>query len=246
MRRVLFVSIALLTLLVPATALAGEPVNLAPDQVPPVAQLGEVWFFWTDPGFFLPFERVDTYLYRPATWDWPWDFCQDAALNNVPCWGTWYWSGWDSEQRRQSWPTFAYANDWGQYFSAFMLPRDEVWYPCSYPYKWNCNYVVYPGDPVTYPVVEWHSPAYQGNFECRVAGIWIECLEWPWFDWTVLDAGGTVDEAFAWANPMDTVSPLVVTIVGETGAGGWLPMEVDGYYWKWSDLEDDWYPVTMP
>jgi hypothetical protein len=89
-----------------------------------------------------------------------------------------------------------------------MLPRDEAWYPCSFPHKWKCNYV---DDSAA---VEWHSPASQ-PFETG--------LYWPWLD---------VDPA---ANPMDTVSPLEVWLVSETFART-IAFEITGYYWKLSDL----------
>jgi len=218
MRRVLFATMALIILLGTfGTAFAAEP------QQEPVAQLGEVWWFYGTG--FLPGERVDMYLYRPSTLaGWP--------FAGGPYWGTWWWTGPDSEMRRQSWPAWQYADVFGTYYAEFMLPRDEVWYPCSYPYKWNCNYVIYPGDPFNPPIVEWHSPAYQGNFEFGLA--------WPWWVWWM-----DPTDPMAWdlANPMDTVSPLEAYMIGETGYGFIFSMEVDGYFWKWSDLEDGWYPI---
>jgi len=227
MKRVLFTTVLLVLLIGTfSTALAQEPP----------AQLGEVWWFW-GPNF-LPGERVDMYLYRPATlvyddvldaWVSEWPFA------GGPWWGTWWWTGGDSTMRRQSWPAWQYADAYGAYYAEFMLPRDEVWYPCSYPYKWNCNYVVYPGDPVNPPVFEYHSPAYQGNFELG--------LEWPHFDaWTAYVVGDW-DAALAMANPMDTVSPLQAYMIGETGYAYIFDFEVDGYFWKWSDLEDGFYWV---
>ena len=172
MRKVLFTAVALVMLLslFASSAFAAEPKRVdASNQ----AQLGEVWWFYFSG--FAPGERVDAYMYRPSTMaGWP--------FVDAPVAGTWWWTGGDSAVRRQSWPAYQYADDWGFYFTMFMLPRDEVWYPCSFPLKWKCNYAI---DPFT---TEWHSPATQ-PFE---AGMY-----WPWLDYS------------AAANPMDTVSPVM-------------------------------------
>ncbi len=155
MRRILFTSMALVMLLglLAGTAFAGEPQRADQNYI---GQLGEVWFhYYPD---FAPGEPVDAWMYRPSTLaGWP--------LLDPPVVGTWWWTGSDSEVRRQSWPTYQFADDFGYYFTQFMLPRDEVWYPCSFPLKWKCNYLI---DPFT---VEYHSPATQ-PFE---AGLF-----WPW------------------------------------------------------------------
>ena len=196
MRRVLFTTVALVILLslFATSAFAGEPQRA--DQLI-TAQLGEVWGFYYSG--YLPFERVDAWMYRPdTTAGWP--------FVDAPTVGTWWWTGGDSQLRRQSWPTWQFADDFGYYFAVFMLPRDEVWFPCSYPLKWKCNYII---DPYT---IEYHSPATQ-PFETG--------LFWPW-------AG----------DPMDTVSPVEVWLVGETGYGWIIPFEITGYYWKWTDIND--------
>jgi hypothetical protein len=217
MKRLLFVAVLLVLLFGTfSTALAQEPP----------AQLGEVWWFYGTG--FLPFERVDMYLYRPSTLaGWP--------FAGGPYWGTWWWTDTDSEMRRQSWPAWQFADGFGVYYAEFMLPRDEVWFPCSYPYKWNCNFVIYPGDPINPPVIEYHSPAYQGNFEFG--------LEWPHYDVYTYLATADFDAALAVANPYDTVSPLEAYMIGESGYGFVFSMEVDGYFWKWTDLEDGFYWV---
>jgi hypothetical protein len=53
----------------------------------------------------------------------------------------------------------------GWYYAEFMMPRDEVWFPCGFPLKWQCNYVI---DPWT---VEYHSPANM---------VYEPGLFWPW------------------------------------------------------------------
>jgi hypothetical protein len=139
MRKVLFASVALVMLL---SLFAGSAVAAEPKRADQLiqAQLGEVWGFYF--GGFFPFERVDAYMYRPSTMaGWP--------FVDAPAVGTWWWTGYDSMVRRQSWPTYQYADDWGFYFTMFMLPRDEVWFPCSFPLKWKCNYII---DPYTIEV----------------------------------------------------------------------------------------------
>jgi hypothetical protein len=155
MRKVLFAAVVMVMLL---SLFAGSAVAAEPKRVDQLiqAQLGEVWGFYF--GGYLPFERVDAYMYRPdTTAGWP--------FVDPPVVGTWWWTGPDSMFRRQSWPTFQFADAFGFYFTMFMLPRDEVWYPCSFPLKWKCNYEVAPG------VWEYHSMATQ-PFE---AGLF-----WPW------------------------------------------------------------------
>lgn len=203
MKRVLFATVALVVLLGTfSTAFAAEPQRI---EQTTSALLGEVWWFYFD--FEVPGLRVDAYLYRPSTlagWPFP----------GGPDWGTWWWTGPDSEMRRQSWPSWQYTDDWGFYYAEFMFPRDEVWFPCSFPLKWKCNYVV---DPLG--TIEWHSPA-EMAYECRwVDPMVLECLQWPW----------PVD-------PMDTVSPLEVYLIDEFGWGYIIPFEVLGMFWKFSDI----------
>jgi hypothetical protein len=198
-KRALVVTLALATLLGSlGTTFAAEPQGV--EQATP-AQLGEVWWFLFSG--FQPGERVDAWLYRPATLSgWP--------FLGGPDYGTWWWTGPDSQPRRQSWPAYLYADADGWYYAEFLLPRDEVWYPCSFPLRWQCNYVI-----DGFGTMEWHSPATQ-PFETG--------MYWPWLD---------VDPT---SDPRDTVSPLEVWLVGETTA--WIiPFEVTGYYWKWSDLQ---------
>jgi hypothetical protein len=201
MRRVLFTAIALLILLGSfSTAFAAEPQRVEEIDW---AILGEVWWFYFD--FGIPDMRVDAYMYRPSTLaGWP--------FAGGPEYGTWWWTGPDSEMRRQSWPTYQYTDMWGWYYAEFMFPRDEVWFPCSFPYKWKCNYILDPW------AMEYHSPAAQ-PFECYWDGPWLICLDWPWL-----------------INPADTVSPMEVYLIDEYGGGYIIPFEILGYYWKFSDV----------
>jgi hypothetical protein len=210
MRRVLFATIVLVMLLGSfSSAFAAEPVRV--EQATP-AVLGEVWWFYfpfpIPPSSPLPGVRVDAYLYRPSTMGgWPWP---------GPDWGTWWWTGPDSEQRRQSWPAWQYTDIWGYYYAEFLFPRDEAWFPCGFPLKWQCNFVV-----DQFGTMEWHSP-YMNVYECRAtANPFVdECLIWPW----------AVD-------PQDTVSPMEVYLIDEFGGGYIIPFEVLGMFWKWEDLE---------
>jgi hypothetical protein len=57
----------------------------------------------------------------------------------VPTW----WMGTidgGATDRRQTWPDYVETDGFGWYYAKFMLPRDEGWYPCGYPCKWNCNF----------------------------------------------------------------------------------------------------------
>lgn len=219
MRRILFLIIALvLVLSTVGTAFAQEPSD--------PAVLGDVWLFWSwgrDPG-----ERVDVYLYRPSTLaGWP--------FATGPWYGTWWMDADESDARRQSWPASQTADELGFYFAEFMLPRDEVWYPCSFPYKWNCNFAYYT-DPFTDPVREFHSPVIL-NQELG--------LLWPWVDSVYYANTGDFATAWAMANPQDTVAPMEAWFVGETGTGIFA-MEVVGYYWKWSDFNGPFEWVYFP
>jgi len=199
MKRMLFATLVLVLLFGSvSSAFAAEP-----QQVLPVV-LGDVIFI--NAAFGAPGIRVDAYLFRPSTLaGWP--------FVGGPVNGTYFMPIGESEMRRQSYPAYQFTDDFGFYFAEFMLPRDEVWYPCSFPLKWKCNYEVAPG------VIEYHSPAMM-VFECReVAPMVLECLNWPW-------AG----------NPMDTVAPLEVSVIDEFGFAYTFPLEVLGMFWKFSDI----------
>lgn len=211
MRRVLFVAAVLVLLMGTYSTVFAEP---------PVELGGDFIYF----GFpFEPNEEVDVLFYRYSTLGgWPTGW----TLQN----GTWWWTGPASEQRRQLAGT---ADELGFFYAEFMIPRDEAWFPCSYPFKWKCNTVLYPGDPINDPIVDFHSPVSQGNFE---AG-----LVWPWYaSWL------TGQAAWDAANPMDTVSPLETCVVSDSGTGGCFWWEVTGYFWKWTDLEDGWHGMPLP
>jgi hypothetical protein len=202
MKRVLLSAVVLVILLGSfSTAFAAEP-----EQVPPIL-LGDIEAWYVDWG--LPYIGIDAYLYRPSTLGgWP-------IGSGTPDWGTWWWTGPDSSQRRQSWPAYQMTDMWGFYYVEFMFPRDEVWYPCGFPLQWKCNYVIDP-----FGTVEWHSPA-DMLYECRFINPFVlECLDWPW----------AVD-------PQDTVSPLQVLLIDEFGWGVAVDYEVLGMYWKFSDFE---------
>jgi hypothetical protein len=201
MKRVLFATVVLVILLGSfSSAFAAEP-----EQAPGV-RLGDIAIFNVD--FGLPFIDVDAYAYRPSTvGGWP--------FAGGPTFGSWWWEGPASSQRRQSWPAYQMTDEWGFYYAEFMLPRDEVWYPCGFPLQWKCNYIV-----DAFGTIEWHSP-YEMVYECRpINPFVVECLDWPW----------AVD-------PQDTVSPLQVWLIDQFGLALIFDFEVLGMYWKFSDFE---------
>jgi hypothetical protein len=240
MRRVLYVSVVLAMLL----GTVGVAWAEEPEQGPIIVGdydadlLGDVWTYYY--GGFFPGERVDVYLYRPATAYWnagtqAWE-AQGWPLAEGPYWGTWWWGSDadaavnmympapeepeyyqynDSAYRRMNLTNedavFLYADTFGWYYAEFMHSRDEVWYPCSFPLKWKCNYWA---DASTYV---YHSPAVMA-YEC----IGPLCLDWPW------------------TAPYDTVGPLEAHTFGELywyGSPWYIePYEVLGYYWKFEDL----------
>lgn len=154
MKRVMFLTLVVVLLGTASTAFAAEPQRVGTQ--PPEVTLGDVWAFYFP--FGTPGIPVDAYLYRPSTLaGWP--------FVDPPSFGTWWWTGGDSEQRRQSWPAYQNADMFGWYYAEFMMPRDEVWFPCGFPLKWRCNYVI---DPWT---VEYHSPANM---------VYEPGLFWPW------------------------------------------------------------------
>jgi len=238
MRRVLYAVILLAMLVIPASSAFAQEDGVCPFADPNPDGwwlLGEVW--WTpdwvaDPGGWDPdcgnwdsYARVDTWMTRFSTLEgWP--------LSQAPIMGDWWWTGPASEQRRMSFEfagdDYKYANVWGGYYSQFMLPRDEVWFPCSYPYKWKCNYALAPG------VYEVHSPAVTVTDFCLLPG----CTDpWPWFF-----ADGTQ------ATMYDTISPVQIDIFDASllPVGYSFELEIAGYFWKYSDLKEPWYPIIMP
>jgi hypothetical protein len=208
-------------LVIPAgTAFAKEK----PEQIPDGWWiLGELWDTpdYGNPAFdvWAPFERVDAYLQRPSTLaGWP--------LTQAPINGTW-WATLDaSMERRMSYAEdYFYADQFGGYFAEFMLPRDEVWYPCSFPLKWKCNFSTANG-------VEYHSPAVMA-YECWMEGLNLVCLAWPWRVDLAVNACGQEGQ------PCDTISPLNVNIYNTYNMfpyGFQYELEIDGMFWKLSDI----------
>jgi hypothetical protein len=247
MRRVLFAVVMVAALLVPASSAFAQD-GICPYDGPQADGwwlLGEIWWTpdWlaapTDPLLggdpdcwsWFPGERVDGYMTRLSTiGGWP--------LLQAPIMGDWWVTLPASEQRRMTYEfegdMWKYANDWGGYYAQFMLPRDEVWFPCSYPYKWKCNYQV------NINTFEFHSPAAMA-YECVLQGLALVCLDWPWY----FDDGVTVTQAA----PYDTISPVVIDIWNPDVPfpfGYEFELEIAGYFWKWTDLKDPWYPVICP
>jgi len=232
MRRLLYV-LLLLALLVPAGSVFAEPQVV--EQIPDgMWVLGEIW--WTPDDLFGapiwdPGERVDAWLTRPATLEW--DDELDMWVKVWPFeWGPWnFWEGWDvpwadvepwflgglaSQQRRVSYAEdWLYATQWGGYYAEFLLPRDEVWFPCSWPLKWKCDYELAPD------VWERHSPQIVIVEPSDPSNVWdpegITFLNWA---------------------PFDTVSPLVIDIFNDAvvPTGVQYQLEIIGYTYYASDI----------
>jgi hypothetical protein len=236
-------------------------------------------------GFPATFWPVDVYLWRPPTimWcehdtdplldDW-YKYWPLQANTQMPDnlvgmlgggpWstgGTWYLGEWDNPDgpRRQSWPTYQETDVWGFYYAKFMLPRDEVWYPCGYPCKWGCSWY----DPwadawefhspwllnTKYPPAvpftpAWYAPIYSPLY-------WP--YKWDWFYGWVGDLGWTAEnEAFPgpqWvtigavdyylvlpsvSDPQDTVGPLTMWAV-EAEFGTFI--DLVGGLTPWAEIE---------
>ena len=213
MKRVLYTLLLIAMLAVPmGTVFAEEPQVV--EQIPDGWWLlGELW--WTPDALAATplwgaFERVDAYMHRPSTLaGWP--------LTQAPIMGTYWMEIGASQQRRMSYAEdYFYANMFGGYYAEFMLPRDEVWFPCDWPLQWQCNYVI---DPFT---IEYHSPAAMA-YECQMIDPFnMICLDWPW--------------AVA---PYDTISPVTIDIFNSEAPFPWgvqYELEIAGMFWKFSDI----------
>lgn len=214
------------------------------------------------PAIFWP---IDMYLWRPPTrylcydfdeeeWIWPgdpdhpnadfgyyWPFVWNAQSDD-----TWFRKTWDNPDgaRRQSWPTFQTTDEYGFYTGRFMLPRDEVWYPCGYPCNWECNFYNANTDTYTF-----HSPEEIFFVYPEDAAAFDPLqfpLYWPW-QWDV-NYGWVAD-----ADPADTVAPLTLwlvegmydTYIDFTDSPAWGEYEITGYFWKTSDMIPNW-PADYP
>ena len=212
MKRVLYTFLVIAMLAVPmGTAFADEPQVI--EQIPDGWWLlGELW--WTPDALAAtplwgPFERVDAYMWQPSTVGGVW------PLTQAPIMGTWWLQIGESDYRRMSYAEdYFYADMFGGYYAEFMLPRDEVWFPCSFPLKWKCNFATPTG-------IEYHSPAAMA-YECWWEGLNLVCLDWPW--------------AVA---PYDTIAPVVIDIANFENMfpyGFEYELEIAGMFWKLSDI----------
>jgi hypothetical protein len=240
MKRTLVVLTVLLVLsALPLSVFADEPAwgtsAAAPDALARPVLLGDQVTFDIGPvinpitGFPWAGFPIDISLYRPPTLTgWP--------LFDDPLPG----AGWlvvdESRFRRQSWPLSKTTNIWGLYQAKFMLPRENTWYPCGYPCRWDCDF--YDGTTDTW---DRHGP-YLANF----TGVPFVPVQTP------------AEQLFAplyWPNAifgdpitLDAVHPLEAwSFEGDTtNALPWQwEFQVIGYYWKSSDLEVD-YPADWP
>lgn len=228
MKRALFI-LTILALLLPLTAFAEGPqegdYQAVAAETPQqnffiLGEQIEFAFFVIDPfGFPIPDFPVDIRLYRPSTeFGWP--------LFQAQTPGTGYLIVGESEMRRQSWPAYQATNEFGLYYAKFMLPRDNVWYPCGYPCRWECDFY----DPFT-DTWERHSPLVVVDLYKSFEDWLFAPLYWPW-----IAPADTVHPMEAWAFEGGTWYVL--------GGGVW-ELEIDGYFWKTSDLEVD-YPADWP
>jgi hypothetical protein len=195
-------------LLVPASVFAQEDVPIGP------WYLGELVNISIDGGF-LPFERIDAWLYSPSTLD-GWPLTEQPPVMWEGGADPWWLPISESEQRRWSFSEtegtpLEETNLFGGWDVTLMLPRDEAWYPCSFPFKWNCNYYS------TVTGWEFHSPMFIDYIGLPEV--------WPW----VFLYGDVSD-------PMDTIHPLEITVVSESGRGFTMEAVIIGYEWKASDL----------
>jgi hypothetical protein len=215
------------------------------------------------PAIFWP---IDMYLWRPPTlylcydfdadeWIWPGDPAHPNAdggkywpfVWNAQRADTWFKSAWDNPDgpRRQSWPTFQMTDEFGWYTGRFMLPRDEVWYPCGYPCKWDCNFYNTLTDTYTF-----HSPN-QLFFVYPEDAAEFEPLQFPlYWPWTWDAFWGAVPIA----EQEDTVHPITLWVVegvfnsfvNFVGSPPWGEYEITGYFWKTSDLQGKPWPQDYP
>jgi hypothetical protein len=216
----LYLLLIVVLLAIPASTAFAEPMQEIP---------GGDWYLGElvpiAVGGFMPGERVDAYLYRPSTLEgWP-------LVTQPPVVGPTGNMGWlitdASQQRRWSYAEtggtpFEVADDWGFWGGIFMLPRDEVWYPCSFPLKWKCNFEVAPD------VWELHSPQTLNFLDASYEPFPDELKYWPWIEVFGPDA-----------DPKDAISPLEIDVqnYGTPRIGVQFEVVITGYDWVWSDID---------
>jgi hypothetical protein len=198
-------------------------------------------------GPFLLNWPVDVWLYRPDTAPFASRFPAEWAALPGPWWIK---PEGESSLRRQSWPMYTGSDAFGWYYAKFMLPRENTWYPCGFPCRWECNY--WSGPPL-YVYDEMHSP-YELWFsypDVETMTYWP--LFWPW-DMNWLEPGqGFVNPYYVPYGvgvdplPWDTVHPMEIWITEGWGDTAMYILEVGmlGYQWKTSDPEvhryyEDW------
>jgi hypothetical protein len=268
----------LVATLIPTSAFAAdpEPEDAWLDETPFTTvsagfdvQLGDFVLGWNaaiDPvtGALLLNWPVGAYLHRPWT---PTATANDlGAPADVYAWrfpGTfadatqWIVGYPMSLWRRQSHNGGPVTSDrFGFFYFGFMFPRDEAWYPCSYPCKWKCNVLAIP----QYTYVEMHSPAaLTFVYTDRPAwgpAFWQAAhwpLFWPWENWAFDPVLGYINPYIIPVaqnvvdNPQDTVHPLELWIAEEVDGYAISIWEnkVLGYIWRPTDLTVE-YPMDWP
>jgi hypothetical protein len=225
-----YVLIVLAMLVVPASGVfATEPQ--AVEQIPGGDwYLGELVPILTDG--WAPFERVDAWLTRPAaTYPDGWPLVTQPPIVG-PTGNWWWWTGPASEQRRWSFAEtegtpFETSDMFGIWGAVLMLPRDEVWYPCSFPLKWKCNYYVNGEYFLHSPQTLNFAPSFCDENGQNCFPFPVALRYWPW-----MDLFGAA------ADPKDTISPLWIDIqnYGAPPMGYQFEVVITGYDWKWSDI----------
>jgi len=225
MRRILYLLLVVVMLAVPASSVfAAEPQII--EQIPSGDfYLGELVLIYTD--IWDPMERVDAFLYRPATGEYPagWPLTAQAPIDG-PTGNTWWKEEAASQQRRWSFADtegtiFETSDMFGIWAVILMIPRDENWYPCSFPLKWKCNYYSAEAG------YELHSPQLINYLPSSTEPFPAALQYWPWMD--IFGAA---------ADPQDTISPLEIDVMDYDLFRTGIQFEtvIVGYDWRWSDI----------
>jgi hypothetical protein len=234
MKKIVYAVVVLAMLALPvSSAFASEP-NVSDAWIPAPGYYGDVVLGQPLPFAatgFIPNSRVDGWLFRPPTvdlWGNPLPWPLNYVPNTPPTAAGYAWAllG-GSNIRRVTFAetegtVFERADSFGNYLVPVMLPRDEVWYPCSFPLKWKCNYNI------GTPAEEFHSPRFM------VYGPGTP-LQWPWID----GIPGVLPAFGAASDPQDVISPLWIIVSDyQDPQYGWVwEATVLGMGWVRSDYD---------
>jgi hypothetical protein len=245
MRRVLFGSVVLVMLL----GIASVAFAQAPPMPPTYGDydedvLGDVWTY-NYPGF-MPFERVDVYLWRPPTAYWDasvgawldtgWPLTIDGVNVEGPFWGTWWWGSSamgdnDAYMPPPETPLVDQYNS-GPMRRQNLNNEDEVFLYAD-EFGWYYAAFMHSRDEGLYKCgfpLQWKCNYWLDPFTFVYHSPVVVLYEYDWLMW------------WPWAlDPQDTIGPLEAHTYGEFWALGMSPYyiepyEVTGYSWKLSDL----------